>query len=139
MLYRIYKELFDKTALIVDDHEVNLVTYSYLLEKQKIKTLQASSGKEALDVLSQNPEVDIIIMDIYMPDMNGFEAMQSIRANERTCHIPIVAVTAKRGIREKCIASGADEYIVKPLDNNNLLPVMIQLLENRSGEVRKSA
>ncbi len=139
MLFKIYKELFNKTALIVDDHEVNLITYSYLLEKQKIRTIQASSGKEAIAILQQNPDIDIVVMDMYMPDLDGFDTMQAIRSNDLISHIPIIAVTAKKGIREKCLASGANEYIVKPLDNNNLMPIMIDLLSKGTNYYAKAA
>jgi CheY-like chemotaxis protein len=139
MLFKIYKELFNKTALIVDDHEVNLITYSYLLEKQKIRTIQASSGKEALAILKQTTDIDIIIMDMYMPDMDGFATMQAIRSDDLLMNIPIIAVTAKKGIREKCLACGANEYIVKPLDNNNLMPIMIELLSKGTGYYAKAA
>jgi CheY-like chemotaxis protein len=86
----------------------------------------AENGKEALEALKENGDVDLVLMDIMMPEMDGYEAMQAVRKIPRFKELPIISLTAKamKGDREKSIASGASDYITKPVDNDQLLSLM---------------
>jgi two-component system chemotaxis sensor kinase CheA len=110
--------LSGKKILIVDDDSKNLFVLSAAIETQGAETLVALNGKKALDVLEENPDTDIIIMDIMMPTMDGLEAIRAIRAMPHISSIPIIAITARamKDDRKKCIDAGADDYISKPVD-----------------------
>ena len=97
-----------------------------LLELHDLEILQAKDGNEAVSVLQENPDIDIILMDMMMPDVNGYEAMEIIRGDERFVELPIIAVTARAmpGDRERCISSGASDYITKPVRADMLMSVM---------------
>ncbi|GAC1500396.1 MAG: hypothetical protein NVS1B14_04310 [Vulcanimicrobiaceae bacterium] len=86
----------------------------------------AESGQEGIDSLMRNPDVDIVLMDIMMPDMDGYETIRRIRANAQFRALPIIALTAKamKGDRESCIAAGASEYISKPVDMEQLVGLL---------------
>ena len=125
--YRISMDILkDKRVLIVDDDVRNLFALTTALERFKIKVLSAESGREAIDVLSRVTDIDMILMDIMMPDMDGYETMKQIRKDKRNDDIPIIAVTAKamKGDRQKCIESGASDYITKPVNIDQLVPLM---------------
>ncbi|WP_052731219.1 GAF domain-containing hybrid sensor histidine kinase/response regulator [Spirosoma radiotolerans] len=111
-----------KTVLLVDDDMRNVFSISTLLEEQKLTVITASDGQEALDTLNEQPQVDLILMDIMMPNMDGYEATRRIRLDNRFTELPIIALTAKAmpGDREKCLEAGASDYITKPLDINQL-------------------
>jgi signal transduction histidine kinase/CheY-like chemotaxis protein/CHASE3 domain sensor protein len=117
--------LRNKTVLIADDDVRNIFSLTKALEQHKVKVLTAMDGKEALALASDNP-VDIVLMDMMMPEMDGFEAITRIRKNHRLRHLPIIAVTAKAmaGDREKCIQAGASDYISKPVDIDQLLSLL---------------
>jgi signal transduction histidine kinase/CheY-like chemotaxis protein/CHASE3 domain sensor protein len=117
--------LRNKTVLIADDDVRNIFSLTKALEQHKVKVLTAMDGKEALALASDNP-VDIVLMDMMMPEMDGFEAITRIRKNHRLRHLPIIAVTAKAmaGDREKCIHAGASDYISKPVDIDQLLSLL---------------
>ena len=95
-----------------------------MLFRSEVKVAQ--NGKEALAVLEEQPDVDIILMDIMMPEMDGYEAMQKIRAQSRFRKLPIIALTAKamKGDRAKCIEAGANDYLSKPVDTDKLISLM---------------
>jgi len=115
-----------KKALVVDDDMRNIFAMTSLLERNQMSVVSAESGKEALEVLSRNPDVDVILMDIMMPEMDGYDTMKAIREKERFRSLPIIALTAKamKGDREKCIEMGASDYITKPIDTDQLLSMM---------------
>ncbi len=115
-----------KKALVVDDDMRNIFAMTSLLERNQMTVVSAESGKEALEVLSRNPDVDVVLMDIMMPEMDGYDTMRAIRKIEKYKSLPIVAVTAKamKGDREKCIETGASDYITKPIDSDQLLSLM---------------
>ena len=115
-----------KTVLLVDDDMRNVFSISTLLEENKLTVITSSDGQEALDTLNEQPHVDLILMDIMMPTMDGYEATRRIRMDKRFVELPIIALTAKAmpGDREKCIEAGASDYITKPLDINQLLTLM---------------
>lgn len=113
-------------VLLADDDMRNVFSLSALLEGHGMDVVTAADGKEALEVLSQNPDVSIVLMDIMMPEMDGYEAIRQIRMNDRFNRLPVIALTAKAmaGDREKCIAAGASDYIAKPIDSSKLLSLM---------------
>src|SRR5204863_8306742 len=110
--------LAGKRALIVDDDMRNIYALTSLLERHKMEVLYAESGAEGIDVLTRHPDVDVVLMDVMMPEMDGYEAMRRIRANEQYANLPIIALTAKavKGDREKCMEAGASDHITQPLD-----------------------
>jgi len=116
-----------KTILVVDDDIRNIFALTGVLETNSMNVLTAESGRQALQVLdAPTSPVDAILMDIMMPEMDGYETMREIRKNPKYASLPIIAVTAKvmKGDREKCIESGASDYIPKPVDINKLLSLL---------------
>jgi CheY-like chemotaxis protein len=113
--------------LIADDDVRNIFSLTKALETHKMRVLSAMDGKEALAVVEEGATpVDIILMDMMMPEMDGFETIARIRKHPRLKHIPIIAVTAKAmaGDREKCIQAGASDYISKPVDIDQLMSLL---------------
>ncbi len=123
-------KLKDKVILIVDDEMRNVFALDSLLEHYETQILIATNGKEALEKLQENPTVDLILMDIMMPILNGYEAIKAIRKMEAYQDLPILALTAKamKGDRAKCIAVGASDYISKPINVDTFFSVLNQLL-----------
>jgi len=121
-------DLHNSNILLVDDDIKNIFVLEAALEEFNANTHTAFNGQEALDFLEKNNSIDLILMDIMMPVMDGYEAIQNIRNNDRLKHIPIIAVTAKamKEDREKCIQVGADDYISKPINPNILGGLMQQ-------------
>jgi CheY-like chemotaxis protein len=95
-------------------------------KKNGVRTITAESGQEAMDILEENGDIDIVLMDIMMPRMDGYETIQKIRREHKNNVLPIIAVTAKamKGDREKCIEAGASDYITKPVKIDQLLSLM---------------
>jgi len=118
--------LTGKKILVVDDDMRNVFALSALLESNKMQVLAASDGRESLEQLKKHPDTDLVLMDIMMPEMDGYEAMQRIRKDLKMTDLPIIALTAKAmaGDRDKCIAAGASDYITKPVDMQKLLSLM---------------
>lgn len=118
--------LKNKKVLVVDDDMRNVFALSAVLESNKMQVIAAGDGREALEQLHRNPGVDLVLMDIMMPEMDGYEAMQQIRTEMKLTELPIIALTAKAmaGDRDKCIAAGASDYITKPVDMQKLLSLM---------------
>jgi signal transduction histidine kinase/DNA-binding response OmpR family regulator/CHASE3 domain sensor protein len=118
--------LKNKTVLIADDDVRNIFALTKALEKHKMSVITAVDGKEALQLLEKNDNVDIVLMDMMMPEMDGYEAILRIRKNPKWKRLPVIAVTAKAmmGDREKCIQAGASDYISKPVDSDQLLSLM---------------
>ena len=117
--------LRNKTVLLADDDVRNIFSLTKALEQHKMKVLTAMDGKEAILAAEDSP-VDIVLMDMMMPEMDGFEAITRLRKMPRFRHLPIIAVTAKAmaGDREKCIQAGASDYISKPVDIDQLLSLL---------------
>ena len=115
-----------KTVLVVDDDVRNIYSLTKALEVLKMNVITAIDGKEALNVLSQHPETDIVLLDMMMPNMDGYETAKHIRENKNLKNLPVIAVTAKAmtGDREKCINAGASDYITKPVDVDQLLSLL---------------
>lgn len=118
--------LVHKKILVVDDDMRNVFALSAVLESNKMQVLAASDGRESLEQLKKYPDTDLVLMDIMMPEMDGYEAMQRIRKELKMVDLPIIALTAKAmaGDRDKCIAAGASDYITKPVDMQKLLSLM---------------
>jgi CheY-like chemotaxis protein len=118
--------LRDKTVLVVDDDIRNIFSLTKALENYQMKVLTAVDGKDALKQLDTNPDVDIVLMDMMMPEMDGYESISIIRKNSRFKELPIIAVTAKAmmGDRIRCISAGASDYITKPVDIDQLLSLL---------------
>ncbi len=129
MLERLHTadEVFDgKKVLIVDDDVRNVFALTSVFERRGMKVLFAENGRDGLALLKRNPDVALVLMDIMMPEMDGYEATRAVRELPEFEQLPIVALTAKamRGDREKSIASGASDYITKPVDVDQLLSLM---------------
>jgi signal transduction histidine kinase/CheY-like chemotaxis protein/CHASE3 domain sensor protein len=120
------KSLEGRKALLADDDMRNVFAITAFLVEQGIEVITAENGKVALEMLEEHSGIDIVLMDIMMPEMDGYEAMRQIRANKKIAKLPIIALTAKAmiGDREKCIEAGASDYITKPIDSNKLFSLM---------------
>jgi len=118
--------LTNKSVLVVDDDVRNLFALTTAFERYNINTITAESGMEAMNILSANNQIDMVLMDIMMPEMDGYETTQKIRREHQNSSLPIIAVTAKamKGDREKCIQAGASDYITKPLKIDQLMSLM---------------
>jgi HAMP domain-containing protein/CheY-like chemotaxis protein len=115
-----------KRVLIVDDDVRNIFSLTSVLESHGMNVAFAENGRDALGMLDNGEEVDLVLMDVMMPEMDGYETTRAIRQNPRFRSLPIIALTAKamKGDREKCIAAGASDYITKPVDTEQLLSLM---------------
>jgi CheY-like chemotaxis protein len=118
--------LSNKTVLVVDDDVRNLFALTTAFERYNIQVVTAESGQEAINILEENNSVDIVLMDIMMPEMDGYETTQKIRREHKNTLLPIIAVTAKamKGDREKCLEAGASDYITKPVKIDQLMSLM---------------
>jgi len=118
--------LFEKKVLIVDDDVRNIYSLSKALEAFKMTVITAFDGKEAIKILDENPDTDVVLLDMMMPNMDGYETAEKIRSNPKFLNLAVIAVTAKAmtGDREKCIKAGASDYITKPVDVDQLLSLL---------------
>jgi HAMP domain-containing protein/signal transduction histidine kinase/CheY-like chemotaxis protein len=118
--------LTGRSVLIVDDDVRNLFALTTVLERQNMNVITAESGKEAMHLLDEKEDIDIVLMDIMMPEMDGYETTQKIRREVKNNSLPIIAVTAKamKGDRQKCLEAGASDYITKPVKIDQLLALM---------------
>ena len=115
-----------KKILLVDDDMRNVFALSKILQERGIEIFKAENGKIALEMLDTNPDIDMVLMDIMMPEMDGYEAMKRIRSQIKFKNIPVIALTAKamKDDKQKCIDAGANDYIAKPIDVERLLSLM---------------
>jgi CheY-like chemotaxis protein len=125
-LYATDEVLAGKKVLIVDDDIRNIFAITSVLERQHMDVISAETGKEAIAKLQGTPGIDAVLMDIMMPDMDGYDTMQAIRKIGRFDDLPIIAVTAKamKGDREKTLQAGAWDYLAKPVDTDQMLSVL---------------
>jgi signal transduction histidine kinase/CheY-like chemotaxis protein len=119
-------ELAGATILVVDDDIRNIYSLTSVLESYDAVVLHAERGREGISILEQNPSIDVALIDIMMPEMDGYETMQQIRSRENLAEVPLIAVTAKamKGDRQKCLDAGASDYIAKPVDMDLLLALL---------------
>jgi CheY-like chemotaxis protein len=115
-----------KKVLIVDDDVRNVFALTSALEANGMEVRFAENGREAIESLEADPEVDVVLMDVMMPEMDGYEATRAIRGRPRFEQLPIIALTAKamKGDRDRSIAAGASDYITKPVDTGQLLSLL---------------
>ncbi len=125
-LHKADEILYNKKIMLVDDDIRNIYSLSNVLEDEGIQCLVAENGKDALAVLQKNPDVDLVLMDIMMPEMDGYEATIAIRGMEQFRKLPVIALTAKamKGDKEKCLAVGMSDYISKPVEIEQLLSLL---------------
>jgi len=125
-LHRSDEALIGKKVLVVDDDMRNIFALSSVLERRGMQVLTAGTGREAISTLESTPDVAIVLMDIMMPEMDGYATMQVIRQNPSLRRLPIIALTAKamKGDREKCLEAGASEYLAKPVNTDQLLAAL---------------
>jgi len=122
--------LVGKKVLVVDDDVRNIFAISSILERRGMNVVSANNGQEAIDLVEQQDDVAMVLMDIMMPGMDGYETMRAIRTRPELRALPIIALTAKamKGDREKCIEAGASDYIAKPVNTDQLLAMLRQWL-----------
>jgi HAMP domain-containing protein/CheY-like chemotaxis protein/signal transduction histidine kinase len=120
------EDLVGRTVLLVDDDARNIFALSSVLERRGMRVLTATTGSEAIELVESTPDLAIVLMDIMMPEMDGYQTMQVIRAKPRFRRLPIVALTAKamKGDREKCLEAGASDYLAKPVNTEQLLSAL---------------
>jgi len=125
-LHRSDDHLLGKRVLVVDDDVRNIFALSSVLERRGMHVMTASTGREAIETLESADEVAIVLMDIMMPEMDGYETMRAIRGIPAFTRLPIIALTAKamKGDREKCLDAGASDYLAKPVNTEQLLSVL---------------
>lgn len=133
-LGRLTEVLKDKKVMIADDDVRNIFSLSKVLESAGMNVVSAVDGKEALEQLKTNTDIDIVLMDMMMPEMDGYDAMRAIRAMPGMSRLPIIAVTAKAMAedRQKCISAGASDYITKPVDKDQLMSLLRVWLYDRN-------
>ncbi|GAB4039327.1 response regulator [Spirosoma jeollabukense] len=126
--------LDNKTVLVADDDVRNIFSLSKALEQYNMTVITALDGKEALQKLDENPTIDVVLLDMMMPQMDGYETARKIREHYQWKNLPVIAVTAKAmtGDREKCIQAGASDYITKPVDIDQLISLLRVWLYDRS-------
>jgi CheY-like chemotaxis protein len=115
-----------RRVLVVDDDARNIFALTTVLENQEMEVLSATNGRQAIELIQQTPDLSVVLMDIMMPEMDGFETMREIRKKPEFRTLPILALTAKamKGDREKCLQAGASDYIAKPVNTNQLLSLL---------------
>jgi CheY-like chemotaxis protein/HAMP domain-containing protein len=125
-LHRSDEALIGRKVLVVDDDVRNIFALSSVLERRGMTVLTAGTGREAIETIESIPDLAIVLMDIMMPEMDGYETMQVIRQNPSLRRLPIIALTAKamKGDREKCLEAGASEYLAKPVNTEQLLSAL---------------
>jgi len=119
-----------KRVLVVDDDVRNIFAMSSILERHGMEVMTAGTGQEAVEKVAADQDIDLVMMDIMMPGMDGYDTMRAIRARPESRNLPIVALTAKamKGDREKCLEAGASDYLAKPVVTDQLLGVLRQWL-----------
>ena len=120
------EDLISKTVLLVDDDARNIFALSSVLERRGMKVLTATTGSEAIALLDSESDPAIVLMDIMMPEMDGYQTIAKIRENPAYRRLPIIALTAKamKGDREKCLEAGASDYLAKPVNTEQLLSAL---------------
>jgi tubulin-specific chaperone A len=122
-----YDDTIGKTILVVDDDSRNIFAITHILEQHGMEVIQARNGLDALEKLGEHPEVDLVLMDIMMPEMDGYEATRAIRQQPQHAKLPIIALTAKamKHDRLHCLDAGANDYMTKPIDVDRLMSLLL--------------
>ena len=122
-LHRSDEALIGRKVLVVDDDVRNIFALSSVLERRGMTVLTAGTGREAIEIIGSTPDLGVVLMDIMMPEMDGYETMHIVRQNAQSRRLPIIALTAKamKGDREKCLEAGASDYLAKPVNTEQLL------------------
>ena len=120
------EDLIGRTVLLVDDDARNIFALSSVLERRGMQVLTSTTGREAIELIAQTPGLAIVLMDIMMPEMDGYQTIENIRRNPAYRRLPIIALTAKamKGDREKCLEAGASDYLAKPVNTEQLLSAL---------------
>jgi len=115
-----------RKVLIVDDDARNIFALSIVLENREMEVISATNGRQAIEIIQNTPDLAMVLMDIMMPEMDGYQTMREIRRQPEFQRLPILALTAKamKGDREKCLEAGASDYIAKPVDTGELLSLL---------------
>ncbi len=129
MLERLHSSaevLRGRKVLVVDDDARNIFALTSVLENHEVNVISATNGRQAIEMIEQTPDLSLVLMDIMMPEMDGYETMREIRKKPQFSVLPILALTAKamKGDREKCLEAGASDYIAKPVNTDQLLSLM---------------
>jgi CheY-like chemotaxis protein len=129
MLERLHgsnEALHGRKVLIVDDDARNIFALSTVLENQEMDVLSATNGRQAIEIIENTGNLSMVLMDIMMPEMDGYQTMREIRNKPQFRALPILALTAKamKGDREKCLEAGASDYIAKPVNTDQLLSLL---------------
>jgi CheY-like chemotaxis protein len=129
MLARLHNSneaLRGRKALVVDDDARNIFALTTVLENHDMNVLSATNGRQAIEIIQNEPDLSVVLMDIMMPEMDGYETLREIRKDGRFRALPILALTAKamKGDREKCLEAGASDYIAKPVNTDQLVSLL---------------
>ena len=118
--------LWHRKVLVVDDDIRNIFALTTVLENHDMEVVSATNGRHAIEMVQSMPDLSVVLMDIMMPEMDGYETMREIRNNPQFRTLPILALTAKamKGDREKCLEAGASDYIAKPVNTDQLLSLL---------------
>jgi CheY-like chemotaxis protein len=118
--------LKNRKVLVVDDDARNIFALTTVLENQEMEVVSATNGRQAIEMIQNTPDLSVVLMDIMMPEMDGYETMREIRKQAQFRTLPILALTAKamKGDREKCLQAGASDYIAKPVNTDQLLSLL---------------
>jgi CheY-like chemotaxis protein len=120
------EDLVGRTVLLVDDDPRNIFALASVLERRGMNVLTATTGREAIKLIEETPSLAIVLMDIMMPEMDGYQTIEQIRQDKAYRRLPIIALTAKamKGDREKCLEAGASDYLAKPVNTEQLLSAL---------------
>jgi CheY-like chemotaxis protein len=115
-----------RKVLVVDDDARNIFALMTMLENHDMNVISATNGRQAIEWIEQQRDISVVLMDIMMPEMDGYQTMQEIRKDPRFSTLPILALTAKamKGDRDKCLAAGASDYVAKPVNTTELLSLL---------------
>jgi len=118
--------LRNRKVLVVDDDARNIFALTTVLENQEMDVVSATNGRQAIEIIQETPDLSVVLMDIMMPEMDGYETMRAIRRQPQFRTLPMLALTAKamKGDREKCLEAGASDYIAKPVNTDQLLSLL---------------
>ncbi|SFH79598.1 response regulator [Halpernia frigidisoli] len=120
-----------KQILIIDDDSKNIFALNAVLKAKKFDCVSALSANEGFEMVSENKNIGVVLMDMMMPEMDGYEAIKKMKIDSKMKDIPVISITAQAmsGDREKCLAAGADGYISKPVDVNELIKLINQAMK----------